>query len=87
MILNAEPELAVAGQFDYLVGKVGTTTTLLRPGGKAEFGDALVDVISRGELIERGARVIVIEARGSHVLVAEWSDEGACASGGLDSTW
>jgi len=55
--------------FEYLVGKRGLATTQLLPSGKARFGDDVVDVISDGELIERGSAVCVVEVRGNRVLV------------------
>jgi membrane-bound serine protease (ClpP class) len=63
----------------HLLGKRGVTTTQLAPSGKARFGDQLVDAISEGELIPRGAAVYVAEVRGNHVLVqaVERQDEGA----------
>ena len=57
--------------FHELVGTRGTTTTQLTPGGKARFGDLLVDVIADGEVIDRGATIEVVEVRGSRVLVQE----------------
>lgn len=54
-----------------LVGKQGTTTTQLTPGGKARFGDMLVDVIADGEVIGRGAAVEVVDVHGNRVLVQE----------------
>lgn len=57
--------------FHELIGARGTTTTPLIPSGKARFGHRLVDVISGGEAIDRGATVEVFDAHGSHVLVRE----------------
>ena len=54
---------------DYL-GHVGTTTTPLVPSGKAMFGDRLLDVISDGELIEKGVQVKVNEVQGNRILVS-----------------
>lgn len=54
-----------------LVGQQGTTTTQLTPGGKARFGDRLVDVMADGEVIGRGATIEVIDVHGSRVLVRE----------------
>ncbi|MGW8257417.1 MAG: NfeD family protein [Thermoguttaceae bacterium] len=54
-----------------LVGNQGVTTTPLMPGGKARFGDSLVDVIADGEMIERGRQVEVVEVHGNRVLVRE----------------
>jgi membrane-bound ClpP family serine protease len=55
--------------FHELVGATGTTATQLTPGGKARFGDQLVDVMADGEAIDRGTPVEVVEVRGSRVLV------------------
>jgi membrane-bound serine protease (ClpP class) len=64
--------------FRDLMGQTGTATTPLMPSGKARFGGRLVDVIARGEVIERGTRVVVVEVRGNHVLVqAAQSDSAA----------
>ena len=54
-----------------LVGQQGVTTTPLFPGGKARFGDEIVDVLSDGDVIERGKTVEVVEVRGNRVLVRE----------------
>lgn len=58
-------------QWAHLSGKRGVTTTALFPSGKALFGDEMVDVVSAGEMIERGATVVVVEVLGSRVLVRE----------------
>jgi membrane-bound serine protease (ClpP class) len=58
-------------QWAHLAGKRGTTTTALFPSGKALFGDELVDVASSGEMIAKGANVVVVEVLGSRVLVRE----------------
>jgi membrane-bound ClpP family serine protease len=56
-------------RYDDLVGQRGTTATQLTPSGKARFGDRLVDVISDGDLIARGAPIEVVDVRGNRVLV------------------
>ena len=58
-------------QWAHLAGKRGVTTTALFPSGKAIFGDEMVDVVSAGEMIEKGAQVVVVEVLGSRVLVKE----------------
>jgi membrane-bound serine protease (ClpP class) len=50
-------------------GDLGTAETLLRPAGKARFGSTLVDVVSEGEYIQSGSRVMVVERRGNRVVV------------------
>jgi membrane-bound serine protease (ClpP class) len=57
--------------FQDLLGKQGVTTTPLFPAGKARIGDAVVDVIADGDMIERGKEIEVVEIRGNRVLVRE----------------
>jgi len=53
------------------VGDVGVVEGLLRPAGKARFGENLLDVVSQGEYITNGQRVKVIERRGNRIVVRE----------------
>lgn len=55
--------------FSHLLGQHGVATTQLTPSGKARFGQAVVDVMSAGAVISRGAEVVVIEACGNRVVV------------------
>lgn len=66
--LNYRESLA---EYSHLVGQRGVTTTPLMPSGRADFDGELVDVIAAGEVIERGATVEVVSARGSRVEVRE----------------
>ena len=54
-----------------LVGTQGVTSTPLMPAGKARFGDAVIDVIADGDVIEPGKSVEVVEVRGNRVVVRE----------------
>jgi membrane-bound serine protease (ClpP class) len=49
---------------------IGVTLAVLHPGGKARFGDEIVDVISQGEIIAAGTKVRVI-GRSGHDSVVE----------------
>jgi len=51
------------------LGRVGRTTSLLRPAGIAEIDGARVDVVSEGELIEAGAAVVVSRVDGNRIVV------------------
>ncbi|UCG56920.1 MAG: hypothetical protein JSU70_18905 [Phycisphaerales bacterium] len=51
------------------IGHIGEVTSPLRPVGKAQFGDAIVDVVATAEFLERGAKVEVIEIHGNRVVV------------------
>jgi len=53
------------------LGLTGIAISDLRPGGKAQFGDKILDVITNGELISKGARVKIIGHSGTNRLVEE----------------
>ncbi|OYP35712.1 hypothetical protein CGZ80_11060 [Rhodopirellula sp. MGV] len=55
--------------FGWLLGQQGMTTTPLRPSGKAQFGDQIVQVVSDGSSIDKGNPVKVIEVQGTRVVV------------------
>ena len=42
----------------------------LRPGGKAQFGDQIIDVISQGEMLEKGQQVKII-GNSTHAAIVE----------------
>lgn len=52
-----------------LVGREGLVENLLRPSGTAQIDGRRVDVVTRGEPIEAGARVVVLEVEGNRVVV------------------
>jgi membrane-bound serine protease (ClpP class) len=51
------------------IGDIGQAVADLRPAGKARFGSTLVDVVSDGEYIESGERIVVSDHRGNRVVV------------------
>jgi membrane-bound serine protease (ClpP class) len=53
----------------FLLGETGRTTTVLRPTGRARFGEMLVDVTSDGFFIEPDSLVEVVDVQGSRVVV------------------
>jgi membrane-bound serine protease (ClpP class) len=76
LILSAPDHAAVSGAaeepgLEALLGKHGETVSDLRPSGFARVDERRVDVVSRGELIERGTRIRVIAVEGNRVVVAE----------------
>ena len=56
-----------------LLGKEGVAEMNLHPAGRAMFGEDRVNVITRGEFIEKGAAVRVIETSGSRIVVEKLS--------------
>jgi len=57
-----------------MVGEVGISVTPLRPAGRAEFGDALLDVVTEGEFIETGSRVQIHQIRGNRIVVRPYRE-------------
>ncbi|MCF7940574.1 MAG: nodulation protein NfeD [Spirochaetia bacterium] len=51
------------------LGKEGIALTTLRPSGKAEIGDEVVQVMTSGEFIEQGAPLSVSEVNGNRIVV------------------
>lgn len=51
------------------IGEVGVAVSTLRPGGKAQFGQQILDVITQGELIERGRKVKIVSFSGREAVV------------------
>jgi membrane-bound serine protease (ClpP class) len=51
------------------VGDVGEVVSTLRPTGKAEFGDAIVDVVAEAEFLDKGTKIEIIEIHGNRVVV------------------
>jgi membrane-bound serine protease (ClpP class) len=58
-------------QVSVRVGDIGEAMSLLRPAGKARFGDAVVDVVAEGEYISKGAKIKITEIHGNRVVVRE----------------
>ncbi len=55
--------------YGYLAGQTGVATTMLRPAGKARFGDTIVGVVSDGSAVEAGDAVRVREVLGTRIVV------------------
>ena len=53
-----------------LEGSHGVVEATLRPAGIARIDGRRVDVVSRGEVIEEGYDVVVVEVSGNRVIVA-----------------
>lgn len=72
--VSASGESSVAQQvaeLDAHLGKIGVAIAPLCPGGKARFDEELLDVITRGEMVAKGARVKIIGRSGPNVIVQE----------------
>ena len=55
--------------FSRLLGKIGKTTTPLRPSGIIEIEDERYSAVAEGEMIDRGVEVVVIKVEGNSIVV------------------
>ena len=62
---------ALEAQQEARIGQIGVAIAPLCPGGKARFEDQLLDVITRGEMVEKGRAVKIIGRSGPNVVVEE----------------
>ena len=53
------------------IGDLGEVVSILRPTGKAKFGDAIVDVVAEGDFLDKGTKIEIIEIHGNRVVVRE----------------
>jgi membrane-bound ClpP family serine protease len=51
------------------VGQTGYTTTVLRPAGNGDFDGMRLNIVSNGEFIPKGAKVIITRVEGARILV------------------
>ncbi len=73
MFLDTESAPVVhSAQTDSLpsVGDIGRTAAMLHPGGIALFGEKRVHVTAQSGFIEANTEVVVIQAEGTHIIVA-----------------
>jgi membrane-bound serine protease (ClpP class) len=66
---DRESGFSAASEHSELLGKEGTTEMNLHPAGRAVFAGSRVNVITRGEFIEKGSPIRVIEVHGSRIIV------------------
>lgn len=52
-----------------LIGAIGSVLTPLRPAGTVLIGERRIDAVAQGQLIDKGARVRIIEVHGNRVVV------------------
>lgn len=57
------------------LGDAGEVVSILRPTGKAKFGNAIVDVVAEAEFLDKGAKVEIIEIHGNRVVVKKQTTE------------
>ena len=57
------------------LGLRGLSTSMLRPAGRGRFGGITYDIMTRGEFIEAGVPVEIIEVEGNRYVVRELEEE------------
>ena len=62
---------AQEAQQEARIGQLGVTISQLYPGGKARFGEQALDVLTEGELVEKGRPVRIIGHTGADAVVKE----------------
>ncbi len=62
-------DIRIAQKKNSREGQVGVAISSLRPGGKAQFGDEIVDVMTQGDLIAKGQKVKIIGHSGTEAIV------------------
>ncbi|MEZ6037772.1 MAG: NfeD family protein [Planctomycetota bacterium] len=74
LILSGPATAGSAGAGDQhlaeLLHQRGVTLSPLRPAGFARIGGHKVDVVTRGEMVDRDAEIVVLEVSGNRVVVA-----------------
>jgi len=61
--------VSVASGLEELRGATGAALSLLRPAGRARFGEKVIDVVTQGEFLPPGTEVEVVEVAGNRVVV------------------
>ena len=56
---------------EFFLGREGSTVSILRPSGGADFDGVKLDVVSQGEFIPKGTKVKVIKVEGRRIVVKE----------------
>ena len=70
LILNqGEEDYRSSEDLSALAGAVGKALTVLRPAGLAEINGRRLDVVTRGEFLEKDSPVEVLETAGGRIVV------------------
>lgn len=71
---NEETYRSTMNRYEELLGKKGQATSHLRPSGTAAIDGKRYAVITRGEMLEKGQTIEVINVAGSRITVKAVSD-------------
>ena len=67
--LEDRADREATADYSHLDGQTGQAVTKLRPSGRAKFGNRVYDVITQGLVVDKGAKVKVVEAVANRVVV------------------
>ncbi|UXP31306.1 nodulation protein NfeD [Reichenbachiella agarivorans] len=68
-VLDSKQGYSANFKKESLIGKEGVAYTILRPSGKVMIDDTLQDASSRGEYIDKDAKIVVIGEEGNYLKV------------------
>jgi membrane-bound ClpP family serine protease len=68
-LVNKEGVVSQPEEWAAIVGKEGTAQTALHPSGSAMIEGIKYDVVSKGDFIEKGKRIIVVTIDGNRIVV------------------
>jgi len=69
--LNKEQGYEGTEDLNFFLEKEGTTVTVLRPAGTADFDGVKLDVVSESEYIQKDTKIKVIKVEGRRIVVRE----------------
>ena len=64
---EGDPE--ATANWEHLLGKEGTTVTRLNPSGKVKIDGSVYDVVSTGLMVDKAAKIKVVEAVANRIVV------------------
>ena len=54
---------------EYFIGKEGRTLTVLRPSGTVDMDGVRLDVVTRGEFLDKDVPIVVLKVEGRRIVV------------------
>jgi membrane-bound ClpP family serine protease len=70
-LASADGVVSQAPELDGFMGSEGRSATPLHPGGTAIIDGQRLDVVSRGEYIDKNKDLVVVEVTGNQIIVKE----------------
>jgi membrane-bound serine protease (ClpP class) len=64
-----------AGQQDSAIGLKGVASSMLRPAGRGRFGDTTYSIVTRGDFIENGTPIVIVQVDGNRFVVEKWKEK------------